>query len=243
MTRPALAQQEERLISTLVSEFKNEMSSINTFLNAFKDALEKSRDLSPLIHSLRFRIKDPDSLADKLRRNFLKCKDQNAPFDINEENLFEKINDLAGARILHLHTEQIVEIDSYLKNLFENEDFNLKEGPIAKVWDMESKEFFNGHDIETENRTEDLYTSVHYVIGRKGKTCEIQVRTLSEEIWGAVSHRVNYPIEADSLACREQMKVLAKITSCTTRQVDAIFRIYKEHECSEGLAAERKFSP
>lgn len=223
------------MISSLVSEFKKDMPDMGMFLTAVKNMLEKSHDLAPLIHSLRSRIKEPDSLAHKLQRNLLKCKSEKTPFNISAENLFEKINNLAGIRILHLHTEQIIEIDSHLKDLFKSDGYDLREGPIAKVWDMESKEFFNAHGIETEDRTKDLYTSVHYVVG-KGRTCEVQVRTLSEEVWGAVSHRVNYPIEADSLACREQMKVLAKITSCTTRQVDAIFRIYEEHEHSKGSA-------
>lgn len=124
-----------------------------------------------------------------------------------------------------------------------SDDFDLREGPIAKVWDMGSKEFFKSHEIETEDRTKDLYTSVHYVIGRQKRTCEIQVRTLSEDVWGAISHRVNYPVETDSLACREQMEVLAKITSCTTRQVDAIFRIYEEHERCREMETERRHSP
>jgi hypothetical protein len=42
-----------------------------------------------------------------------------------------------------------------------------------------------------------MYTSVHYIIGSGSQTpltCEIQVRTLMEEVWGEVDHKINYPI-------------------------------------------------
>jgi putative GTP pyrophosphokinase len=77
-----------------------------------------------------------------------------------------------------------------------------------------------------------LYTSVHYVIApnrKTGLTCEIQVRTLAEELWGEVDHTLNYPLKSMSLACREQIKVLARVTSSCTRLVDAIFISHEDH--------------
>ena len=49
--------------------------------------------------------------------------------------------------------------------------------------------------IDTET-SDTLYTSVHYVIESNSRTritCEVQVRTLSEEVWGEVDHKINYP--------------------------------------------------
>lgn len=40
---------------------------------------------------------------------------------------------------------------------------------------------------------------------------------------------INYPHEVDSLACREQLKVLARVTSSATRLVDSIFLTFDEH--------------
>ena len=77
-----------------------------------------------------------------------------------------------------------------------------------------------------------MYTSVHYVIGsasRTTMTAEIQVRTLMEEVWGEVDHSMNYPHPSDSLACREQLKVLARVTSSASRLVDSIFVTLDDH--------------
>jgi len=57
-------------------------------------------------------------------------------------------------------------------------------------------------------------------------SCEIQVRTLFEEIWGEVDHQINYPRECDVLACREQIRVLARLVGAGSRLADAIFRTY-----------------
>jgi ppGpp synthetase/RelA/SpoT-type nucleotidyltranferase len=59
--------------------------------------------------------------------------------------------------------------------------------------------------------------------------CEIQVRTLFEEIWGEIDHTINYPHSTDSLACKEQLRVLQKLVSTGTRLADSIFRTFKEH--------------
>ncbi len=50
-----------------------------------------------------------------------------------------------------------------------------------------------------------------------------------EEVWGEVDHTMNYPHQIDNLACREQLKVLARVTSSATRLVDAIFLTADEH--------------
>lgn len=57
---------------------------------------------------------------------------------------------------------------------------------------------------------------------------ELQVRTLMEEVWGEVSHSINYPVETASISCREQLRVLARISSGCTRLVDSIFSSYEE---------------
>lgn len=76
-----------------------------------------------------------------------------------------------------------------------------------------------------------MYTTVHYVVEANPRTqirCEIQVRTLMDEVWGEVSHQVNYPTESPSSSCRDQLKVLARLTTGGTRLVDSIFKSHNE---------------
>ncbi len=58
--------------------------------------------------------------------------------------------------------------------------------------------------------------------------CEIQVRTLFEEVWGEIDHVLNYPEPTNSIACTEQLRVLAKMVGAGTRLAEAIFRSHGE---------------
>ena len=88
------------------------------------------------------------------------------------------------------------------------------------------------HDVglETEDQSS-MYTTVHYDVLANpdtGIACELQVRSLADELWGEVSHRVNYPDQSPSDACRDQLKVLARLTSGCGRLVDSIFKTHRE---------------
>jgi ppGpp synthetase/RelA/SpoT-type nucleotidyltranferase len=109
----------------------------------------------------------------------------------------------------------------------EQKDWHLPEPPKAYTWDPESKRFFENLNIDVEVR-ESFYTSVHYLVRPRADSpicCEIQVRTLFEEIWGEVDHALNYPTKSENLACKEQLLVLAKLVGAGSRLVDSIFRI------------------
>ncbi len=103
------------------------------------------------------------------------------------------------------------------------------EPPKAYTWDPESKQFFEGLEIEVQVK-ESFYTSVHYLIKPREDSpicCELQVRTLFEEIWGEVEHSINYPDKTSNIPCREQLLVLAKLVGAGSRLVDSIYRSLK----------------
>lgn len=110
-------------------------------------------------------------------------------------------------------------------DIFSAQRYHVIEGPEARTWDSEYRDYFASVGVATcENKR--LYTSVHYVVrsnSRAQVTAEIQVRTLMEEVWGEVDHLLNYPRETTHLPIREQIRALARSTSASTRLVDAIF--------------------
>ena len=189
-------------------------------------SLFSSRKLRPLIHSIKVRVKDSTHLKDKLERKYLEATAVNLAFDISASNLYERITDLVGLRILHLHTQQFGAIHKVILDLLADELYEVVEGPSARYWDNEYRAYFESLGVNVEANPR-LYTSVHYVIkpsrlnSRRG---EIQVRTLAEELWGEVDHSLNYPHKVDDVAIREQLLVLARVTSSCTRLVDAIFK-------------------
>lgn len=229
---PQLSGRDRKKIGVLVQHFKDNRATFESLLEQLISSLRSDQDLTKHVHSLKWRVKDCDHLQDKLERKTIEAKAENEYLDITTENLFEKVNDLAGCRILHLYTKQFELIHGCLTRIFAEYKYELIEGPVARTWDDESRSLFAEMGITTKE-SPSLYTSVHYVIApnrRTRITCEIQVRTLAEELWGEVDHTINYPHQSESLACREQIKVLARVTSSCTRLVDAIFSSHEDHE-------------
>lgn len=224
-----LSAKELKRIDSLVKHYIDNEQSFIRLLAMLKNLVETSNELSKHTHSTKGRVKDPEHLRAKLIRKAQEAKNKGKTFPYNQKNLFKKINDLVGFRILHLHTSQIEAINQGLLVIFEEQRW-LKLEASARTWDDESREYFGRIGIKTED-SKTMYTSVHYVVQPNSKTsltCEIQVRTLMEEVWGEVDHQINYPKKSDSLSCREQIKVLARVTSSCSRLVDSIFFAHQE---------------
>lgn len=221
--------EQEQQINDALLAFDDKQHELTLFMEGvakwFASHPKLALATSPVVHSVKMRLKDRDHLREKLIRKW-----DDAPIDAN--NLFNQITDLAGVRVLHVHQEQFSSIHKEILDKVENlKDWHLPEPPKAYTWDPESLEFFKNLDIEV-NVKESFYTSVHYLVRPRVDSpicCEIQVRTLFEEIWGEVDHSLNYPYVSSNLACREQLRVLAKLVGAGSRLVDSIFRTSTEH--------------
>jgi putative GTP pyrophosphokinase len=215
----------ELLISNIVDAYKKNIKIVEIALDQLRLAVSGSDALMAYVHSLRWRAKDSSHLRDKLQRKLKKAIESGQEFDITVDNYPEKINDLAGLRILHLHTSQIVDIDRELNSIFRDHRYEVIEAAKARTWDDEYRQYYQSVGIDIVDSPK-MYTSVHYVVSPnrdKKLTCEIQVRTLAEELWGEVDHSMNYPHETKIASCKEQIKVLARVTSSCSRLVDSIY--------------------
>ncbi|EJO95041.1 hypothetical protein A471_05425 [Ectopseudomonas mendocina DLHK] len=215
-------------IDSAVEAYQRDKHLFEKFLNGVVDSfrLEPSLNIygNPLIYTIKSRLKDPSHLRSKILRKW----SEDAP--ITAENLFTKVTDLAGVRILHLYQDQFPEIHNHIIKQVESGDWFLREAPIAYSWDPEASEFFGSLGLTAKTK-DSYYTSIHYVVAPKKDSpiyCEIQVRTLFEEIWGEIDHTINYPTPTQSKSCKEQLRVLSKLVSTGTRLADSIFRTQKE---------------
>ena len=219
----------DRQIARAVDHYINNQVSYERLARRIYAQLQDHEKLAGKFHSIRYRVKDPKHLRNKLQRKARECLRDRRRFNIDQTNVQSQIEDLAGVRLIHLHTNEVDQINKALLAIFKEISVKVLEGPIANTWDDEYREIFKKFGIATRAR-DSMYTSVHYVVqSADGLKCEIQVRTLMEEIWGEVSHRIDYPAPSGSLHCSEQIKVLARFTSGCTRLVDSIFLANAEH--------------
>jgi len=143
----------------------------------------------PIVHSVRFRIKDGKNLIKKIIR---KNVDEKRKIDF--ENYTSIITDLIGLRALHLFKEDWPCIHKFLQ-----EEWDLLEKPTAYIREGDREEIsetFKSHGCEVQKHPRN-YRSVHYLIStspsKRKYIVEIQVRTLFEEGWSEIDHRFNYP--------------------------------------------------
>ena len=192
-----------------------------SFAQSLMAYFENNPELSEFIHFIKYRIKDEASLRAKLERIVTSAGDQ---------DLVSRVTDFAGVRIIHLHMDQFLSIHPLVSDILKEQKCELLETPKAYCWDMEYEHMFRRVGVEAVHR-ESMYMTVHYDIvanQRKRITCELQVRSLMEELWGEISHRVNYPEKSPSVSCQDQLKALARLTSGCGRLVDSIFKTHHE---------------
>lgn len=216
-----LSKANRRRIDEATGYFKDNKHLFKSFAESLMVDFENSPELGKFIHFMNYRIKDEDSLRAKLERILASGSDQ---------DLVDKVTDFAGVRIIHLHMDQFPAIHRIVSDILKEQKYDLLKPPKAYCWDMEYENLFSQMDVEAEYR-DSMYMAVHYDIKanqRSRVTCELQIRSLMEELWGEVSHRVNYPEKSPSVSCQDQLKVLARLTSGCGRLVDSIFKTHSE---------------
>ncbi len=186
----------------------------------------------PAMHSMRYRMKSPESLIVKIIHK--KCSDfTDLDYtDITKETYGEVIMDLLGARILIRHRYQWEEIhdliwhlyfkgtEKYVKNRTLDYIGDAKEPFLAerpkvfyryeestKCYELKGRDTF---DFEKNNPG---YSSNHYIINYHGTYIELQVRTLFDEAWSENDHDFVYKLYAGNkkLVLNRTSNLLSKV--------------------------------
>ncbi|MFZ5375140.1 MAG: (p)ppGpp synthetase [Campylobacterota bacterium] len=212
-------------IEELLRLFDSKIDEIERLKNQVLDFFATNKQLQignpPIIHSLKARIKNREHLRRKIERKI----SDGRPIDAS--NFFGEITDLAGIRIIHLYQDQFPMIHEAIQTQIQKGYWILGEQPKAYTWDPESKVFFENLGLYVSQK-DSFYTSIHYLVKPHKDfpfLCEIQVRTLFEEIWGEIDHSMNYPEPTSNIACIEQLRVLSKLVGAGSRLADSIFRV------------------
>lgn len=142
------------------------------------------------IHSYRYRIKETDSLIKKV---ILKTKEKRLP--IRKKDYLTEITDLLGIRVLYVFKEDYFEVhrqihDAYKEQMVEPLQIKLQPGDDIKIYEKILK---YKHSIDNKGP----YRSIHYTLcatpnNMKGPRLEIQTRTIFEEAWSEINHKLVY---------------------------------------------------
>ena len=147
------------------------------------------------VHSLKIRLKDPEHLIEKIIRK----KFDDPSLNFSPENYGTEILDLIGVRAIHLFKADWIEIHDFITG-----KFKLCNKPIANIRKGDSESFvheFRAKGCEIKEHKFG-YRSVHYLVQAQPvdglHIAEIQLRTIFEEGWSEIDHRIRYPYDTDN---------------------------------------------
>ena len=188
-------------LEEIAEDFEAKRDEHQNTIKVYAEALHKCSG----VHSLSYRVKDTRHLIEKIiRKNpeYLERGDS-----ISKENYEKNITDLMGIRILLMFKEDWLSVHEYIMEHYEEE---LAELPFAYVREGDDIHLYEG---KIEIKKTRPYRSVHYVIRTKqGLGIEIQVRTLYEEAWSEIDHRLRYPYNLKNEMLTNYINLMNRLT-------------------------------
>ena len=165
----------EETFDKLMFFYKSALNQLETQMNIIKDEFKIMYNYD-LIDHIDTRIKEPKSIIKKMEKKKYKK---------TYVNLIDKINDVAGLRVVCTLKDDIF----FIKDL-------IKQIPGVHV--LKEKDY-----VTTPKKSG--YTSYHMIVEvpvrLTQKTinvkCEIQIRTLAMDFWASFEHKIKYKTDKD----------------------------------------------
>ena len=165
----------EEPFDKLMFFYKSALNQLNVQMNIIKEEFQIMYNYD-LIDHIDTRIKEPKSIIKKMEKK---------KYDKTYLNLIEKINDVAGMRIVCTLKDDIF----FIRDL-------IKQMPDIHI--LKEKDYVT-------NPKPSGYSSYHMVVEVPVKLtqktiyvkCEIQIRTLAMDFWASFEHKVKYKTEHD----------------------------------------------
>jgi len=179
-----------------------------------------------MVHLVKSRIKDPDRLIEKVIR---KTEDRKSKygdeFQFTVDNYKNEINDLIGIRVIHIFKDQWHEIHEFILKTWKVIEIT------ANVRDGDNIEVFEDENIEVRSKASG-YRSVHYLVEfyptSQKVIAEIQVRTIFEEGYGEIDHRLRYSHDEIPEILQSNLLLFNRIVGSADEMASLINNLSKE---------------
>ncbi|WP_405127970.1 addiction module component [Pseudoalteromonas sp. PB2-1] len=183
------------LIQSIGADHQSKIDDLEDLAESYAKTIQRFAK----VHSVRWRIKEPEHLMEKIVRKTIKGSGSyNKKYiNISVSNYSTKITDLIGIRALHLFKQDCVEIIHLLE-----ERWKKSEKITAYIREGDSKEDYKDRAAWVVKEHKAGYRSIHFVFStlpHKSKVfTEVQVRTIFEEGWSEIDHKIRYPNFSDN---------------------------------------------
>ena len=160
---------------TVMFLYKSALKQINTKIEILNDEFQHRHRYNPIEH-VKSRIKTPESIVKKLKRH---------DYDSSIENMVRYVNDIAGIRITCSFTSDIYLIADMIA---QQNDLT-----ILAIKDYMKNPKKSGYRSYHMLVTVPVFLS-DIVVDTK---VEIQIRTVAQDFWATLEHKMHYKFEGD----------------------------------------------
>ena len=178
--------------NTVMLLYHSALKEVGTKLEILNDEFQHVHQYNP-IEYIKSRIKTPESIVEKLRRN---------GYESTIDNMVNYVNDIAGIRI----------VCSFTSDIYRMADMIGKQNDLTVVW---VKDYFKNPKDSGYKSYHMLVTVPIFLSDRVVDTkVEIQIRTIAMDFWASLEHKIYYKFEGNAPDyISEDLKECADIVS------------------------------
>ena len=177
---------------TLMFLYNAALKEINTKIDILNDEFQHIYHYTPIEH-IKSRIKTPASIVNKLKKN---------GYETSVENMVKYVNDIAGIRI----------ICSFTSDIYLIADMITKQSDLKVV---SVKDYITHPKVSGYQSYHILVTvPIHLTQGIVDTIVEIQIRTIAQDFWASLEHKIYYKFEGNAPDyIRRELQECANIVS------------------------------
>lgn len=178
--------------------YNSALKQISTKLEILNDEFQHAHRYNPIEH-IKSRIKTPESIVKKLKRN---------GYESTIQNMVEHVNDIAGIRVICSFTSDIYRIAEMISN--------QRDIKVISVKDYIVNPKPSGYKSYHMLVTVPVYLSDRIVDTK----VEIQIRTVAMDFWASLEHKIKYKFEGNAPAyIKNELIECAKMVSELDRRM------------------------
>ena len=183
---------------TLMFLYNAALKEINTKIDILNDEFQHIYHYTPIEH-IKSRIKTPASIVNKLKKN---------GYETSVENMVKYVNDIAGIRI----------ICSFTSDIYLIADMITKQSDLKVV---SVKDYITHPKVSGHQSYHILVTvPIHLTQGIVDTIVEIQIRTIAQDFWASLEHKIYYKFEGNAPDyIRRELQECANIVSNLDRRM------------------------
>lgn len=172
--------------------YDSALKEISTKIEILNNEFVHIYNYNPIEH-IKSRLKTPDSIVKKLKRY---------GYDVTIDNMVEKLNDIAGIRIICSFTSDIYQIAEMI----------TKQSDITVLYVKDYIKYPKPNGYKSYHMV--ITIPIYLTDGPVDTKVEIQIRTIAMDFWASLEHKIYYKFEGNAPAyLQQELKACADVVN------------------------------